>query len=155
MLLQFSPWEVLKKRFVLYVRSLCYLCFGFSSIFYLQCYLRRILGAHGNFIDTWNLVYNHIIIVLVQPIAASIGCLNIMLEVESRQKEIFLFVLPRIIITAWNFLKRRKIITHTLPFGENLLFGLGLGVVLDFMRKESPEIKSAIKSSLMFLTGRT
>lgn len=125
-----------------------------SFIAYAQCWLRPIFGARGNYPEVLCAPNKFICGDFVEGAATGFGCLNILFEIESRQREIFLFVLPRIIVTMWNFLKRRKVITGSLPHAENLLFGLGMGLVLDFIRKESPEIRSTVKSGLMFILGR-
>ena len=54
--------------------------------------------------------------------------LCIFFENESRRMEIALFMMPKMIETIWNYLKRRNMVSQ-IKYGEYIIFATAMGII--------------------------
>jgi len=78
---------------------------------------------------------------LIAPHTASI-----FLENPGRIEEIMLWVLPRYMSLMWNLLKKTKLINGDVPFFENLIFGLSIGLLVHCYVNNGRNMKSKYKT---------
>lgn len=77
---------------------------------------------------------------------------SIFLESPGRMEEIMLWVLPRFFAQTWNFLKKTKLVPGDLPYFENLIFGLSIGLLVQSYMHDSKNMKSKYKMIGSLLT---
>jgi hypothetical protein len=80
------------------------------------------------------------------------GMVYTFLENERRRNELALFVLPKALEIAWNFVKKRKLVKNR-PILVNLLFGLLFGYMFSLYRKKGEILKPSYSSLFQYLTG--
>jgi len=80
---------------------------------------------------------------------------SIFLEGPGRMEEIMLWVLPRFLGQSWNFLKKVKLAPGDMPFFENLIFGLSIGLLIHYYVHDLKNMKSKYKTigSLLLDSG--
>lgn len=146
-----SPKQELLKRAIYYVRSMCYMCGCLAIMRLVHCYYRRLFGSSG-ICPVFDLCLTIYMLGASMGLGTGFGCLAVMFEIESRQKEIFLFMLPRIMEICWKFLKRRHLV-KSLPFAEHFIFAFAVGVVVDSVHRKI-DSRASVTSAIKMILGK-
>eukprot|EP01016_Furgasonia_blochmanni_P050089 TRINITY_DN7683_c0_g1_i2.p2 TRINITY_DN7683_c0_g1~~TRINITY_DN7683_c0_g1_i2.p2 ORF type:complete len:151 (+),score=4.82 TRINITY_DN7683_c0_g1_i2:392-844(+) len=76
------------------------------------------------------------------------------LEPYERRQEFVWFVLPKFVEAVWNFFRLRMEITHPWKYGENVIFGLAMGILLYYYNHEPTSVKRYMYSIFSKLWGK-
>jgi hypothetical protein len=71
---------------------------------------------------------------------------SIFLENPGRMEEIMLWVLPRYVGLMWRFFKKIKLVPGDLPYFENIIFGLAMGILVHYFVHDTKNMKSKYKT---------
>jgi len=71
---------------------------------------------------------------------------SIFFEQPGRIEEIMLWVLPRFLTQTWNFLKKTNMVPGDIPFFENVLFGVSIGILVQKYARGKDSMKSKYKT---------
>eukprot|EP01016_Furgasonia_blochmanni_P022019 TRINITY_DN2409_c0_g1_i4.p1 TRINITY_DN2409_c0_g1~~TRINITY_DN2409_c0_g1_i4.p1 ORF type:complete len:272 (-),score=9.81 TRINITY_DN2409_c0_g1_i4:63-878(-) len=75
------------------------------------------------------------------------------LEPDGRRQEFAIFTMPKFLDALWNFFRLRTEMAHTLKYGENLFFGLAMGLLVYFYNQGGNSIRPMYRKMLKHLWG--
>ncbi|OMJ82084.1 hypothetical protein SteCoe_17301 [Stentor coeruleus] len=132
-----DPIPTLTHMFVNVIRSVLFGCSIMGVIRYTMCRTHQLFNgtSHINWI-----------------IIGILSSLTIFFEAKSRRGELTLYLIPRVIETVWNVMKKYGFPIR-IKFFEVLIFGFAMGILMFFMHNDDKHIKPTYRSSLRHLFG--
>lgn len=132
-----NPIHVMGHGLFNMLRSVAFGSFFISVTQYTMCQLVKIMGGVRRF--NW----------IVTGIASGA---TIFIEAESRRGDLALYLLPRVLETIWNLMKKYGWPLR-IKYFEVAIFALAMGILSFFLHNDDKHIKPTYRSSLRLLLG--
>jgi len=133
-----EPKKTISRAFLQYIKSICFMASYIAILKYTLCAAKNIRHKVDEFNGT---------------LGAFLAAWSVFFETESRRVEIALFIMTRFFETLWNYLKHRGYV-KPIWSGENIVFGLAMGIIAYFYHCEETAIKHSYLSVFKKFWGK-